>query len=324
MFNLYAGIDFDEIEVLFILVYQEFHGACIEVVYMLHELYSRIADLLAEFHRQGPGRSHFDNLLVAALDGAVTFEEMNHIALFIADNLYFNMLRVHDAFLYIYILVAESHLRFRFSPVISLFQILHAVHIADAAAAAAVHCFDHNGEAVLFSEFLHFLKALHRPFGSGNHGDIRFFSLDTGIDLVAEHHQMFHPGADENNAFLFTALCQLRIFSQEAVARMDGIHIMLLADTDNVFNVQISINRLVPFPYQVRFISPVSMQGQNIFLGINGHSTDSQFAAGTEYADGDFASVGNQDLTNMSHTILSFKIDFRRNRKAVLRKALQS
>ena len=233
---------------------------------------------------------------------------MNHIALFITQNLYFDMLRVHNAFFYIYIIITESHFSFGLGPVVSLFQILHAVHVADAAAAAAVNSLDHNGEAVLFCKLLHFLKALHRSLGARDHGNIRFFSLDTGIHLIAEHHQMFYPRPDENNAFLFAPFGQLGIFSQEAIARMDGIHIMFLADTDNIFNIQIGINRFIPFPDQVCFISPVAVQGQNIFFGINGYCADSQFAAGAEYADGDFASVGHQDLTNMSHTILSFKI----------------
>ena len=293
---------------LFILVHQEFHGACIEVMHMLHELHCRIADILAQFLGQGPGRCHFNNLLVTALDGAVTFKEMNHIALFITDDLYLDVLRVHDAFFYINIVIAKGHLGFGLGPVIGFFQVFHAVHVADAAAAAAVDCLNHDGETVLFSEFLHFLEALYSALGTRNHGDARFFCLDAGVHLIAEHHQMFHPRSDENDAFLFAPFGQLGIFCQKAVARMDGIHIMFLADADNIFNIKVCINGLVSFAHQVCFISPVAVQGQNIFFGINGYRANPQFAAGAEYADGDFASVSHQDLANMSHTILSFKI----------------
>ena len=304
MFYLYTGVDFNEVEMFFILVYQEFYGARIHIVDMLHQFHCRIADALAQFHRQGPGRCHFNYLLVTALDRAVSFKEMHHIALFITHNLYFNVLWVHDALFYIHIFIAKSHFSFRLCPVIGFFQIFHAVHVADTPSAAAINSLDHDGEAVLFCKSLHFFKALHRTIGTGNHGDARFFCLDTGIDLITEHHEVFYLRPDENNALFFTPFSKLCIFCQESVARMDGIYSMLLADTNDIFDIEIGINRLIPFAYQVCFISPVAMQGKNIFLGINGYSANSQFTAGAEYTNSNLASVGNKDLANTSHKIL--------------------
>ena len=43
------------------------------------------------------------------------------------------------------------------------------------------------------------------------------------------------------------------------------------------------------------------MKGQYIFFGINSHRPDAQLIAGTEYTDGDLASVGHQDLPDFSH-----------------------
>lgn len=113
--------------------------------------------------------------------------------------------------------------------------------------------------------------------GTRNHRDACFFSLDAGIDLVAEHDEVFYVRSDECNAFFFAALSQFRIFSKEAVARMDSIYIVFLADADDIFNIQVSIDRLIASAYQVCFISAVSVQGQNIFLGINGYRADAKF-----------------------------------------------
>ena len=112
---------------------------------------------------------------------------------------------------------------------------------------------------------------------------------------------MFHTRPDENNAFLFTAFRQLRIFRKESVTGMNRVHMMLLTDTDDILYIQVSINRFVPFSHQVRFVSTVPVKRQYIFFGINSHRPDAQLIAGTEYTDGNLASVGHQDLPDFSH-----------------------
>ena len=303
MFYLYTRVDFDEIEMLFILVYQEFYGAGIDVVHVLHQLHSGVADFFAELLRQGPSRSHFDDLLMTALDGAVTFEEVDHIAMFVAHDLHFDMLRVHDAFFYIHFIVAKSHLRFGACTVVRFFQVFHAVYISHAASAAAIDSLDHDRQAIGFSESFHFREIMDSAIGAGDHGDLGFLCLDAGIDLVTEHDEVFDLRSDEDDTFLFTAACQLRVFSQEAVARMDGIYVVLFTNTNDVFDVQVRIDRLIPFADQVRFIRTVAVKRQDIFFGINSHGTNAHFTAGTEYADRNLTAVCYQDFTNSSHEI---------------------
>ena len=92
--DLDARVDFDEVEVFLILVREELDGAGIDVVDVLHDLQGRCADVLAKLLRQRPGRCHLDDLLVAALDGAVTLIEVDDIAVLIAHDLHFDVLRV--------------------------------------------------------------------------------------------------------------------------------------------------------------------------------------------------------------------------------------
>lgn len=54
VFYLYTGVDFDEIEMLLVLVNEEFARPCIDVVDVLHQLDCGVADLLAE----ETGRDH--------------------------------------------------------------------------------------------------------------------------------------------------------------------------------------------------------------------------------------------------------------------------
>ena len=304
VFDLDTRIDFDEIEVLFILIDQEFDRAGIHIVDILHQFDSCIADVLSECLRKRPCRRHFDDLLVTALDGAVTFEEMHHIAVLITHDLHFDMLRVHDAAFDIDFIITESHLRFGTRTVVRFFQIFHAVDISHAASAAAIDGFDHDRESVGFCESLHFIKAVNRTLGPRDHRDLRFFCLNAGIHLVTEHNEMFDLRPDENDAFFFAALSELRIFSKEAVARMNGIDVMFLTDTDDIFDVKVCVDRLIPFTDQVGFICTVSVQGQDIFFRIDSHGADAHFTAGSEYADRDLAAVGYQYFMDSSHEIL--------------------
>ena len=77
-----------------------------------HELESGVADILAQLLRQGKGRRNFDDFLVTALDGAVPFVEVDHIAVFVAHDLYFDGFRVDNAFFQINFVTAKSEFGF--------------------------------------------------------------------------------------------------------------------------------------------------------------------------------------------------------------------
>ena len=301
MFHLHTGIHFNEIEMFFILIHKELHRPRIEVIDILHQFDGGTADIFAQLLRKRPGRRHFNHFLMAALDRAVTFKQMNNMSRFITENLHLDVLRIHDTFFHIHLIAAESHFRFRLRAVIRLLQIFHAIHIPHTPSAAAIDRFNHDRETVFLGKSSDLIKAFHSTVCAGNHGNLRLFRLDTGIHFITEHDQMFHTRPDENKAFLFTAFRQLRIFRKESVTGMNCVHMMLLTDTDDILYIQVSINRFVPFPHQVRFVSTVPMKGQYIFFGINSHRPDAQLIAGTEYTDGDLASVGHQDLPDFSH-----------------------
>lgn len=90
-------------------------------------------------------------------------------------------------------------------------------------------------------------------------GNSCFFSLFTGFYFVSKHIEVLGGRSDKDDAFLFTPLGKLNVFRQEAVARMDGIHMVAFRNLDDPFNIKISINRLFPFADQVCFIGFVSV-----------------------------------------------------------------
>ena len=236
MFDLYARVDFDEVEFA-VRRNQEFDRPGVDVMDVLHQFQGSVADFLTQFDRQGRSRSRFDDFLMTALDGAVPFKEMDDIAVFVAHDLDFDVFRIDDAFFQINFIVAKSQFGFRFGAVVGIAEISHAVDHTHTAAAAAVDSFQHDREADLFSEFFDFCIIHDRAVAARDVLDTGLLRLDTGIDLIAEHDEVFNFRTDEDNAFFFTAFGQVRIFRQEAVARMDGIDVMFMSNADNIFNV---------------------------------------------------------------------------------------
>ena len=76
VFNLNAGVNLDKIEFA-VGSSQKFYGAGADVVNIFHQLDSSLADGFALFYRQSEGRSNFNQLLVAALYGAVALKQMH-------------------------------------------------------------------------------------------------------------------------------------------------------------------------------------------------------------------------------------------------------
>ena len=299
--DLDARVDFDEVEVFLILVREELDGAGIDVADVLHDLQGRRADVLAKLLRQRPGRCHLDDLLVAALDGAVTLIEVDDIAVFIAHDLHFDVLRVQDALLDVDILVAKGALCLRARFLIGALEVFHAVDTAHAAAAAAVDGLDHDRQADALSEGLDLSEVLDGTVRARDHRDLCLLGLDARVDLVAEHLQVLDLRADEDDALFLAAPCQLCILGEEAVARMDGIDIVLLADADDVLDVEVGIDWLLALAHEIRLVGATAVQGQDIFFGIDGDRADAHLMAGAENADGNLAAVWHQDLVNGLH-----------------------
>ena len=129
---------------------------------------------------------------MTALDGAVPFKEVDDVAVFVAHDLDFDVFRIDDAFFQINFIAAKSQFGFRFGAVISIAKICHTVDHAHTAAAAAVDSFQHDREADLFSEFFDFCIIHDRAVAARDVLDTGLLRLDTGIDLIAEHDEVFN------------------------------------------------------------------------------------------------------------------------------------
>ena len=147
-------------------------------------------------------------------------------------------------------------------------------------------------------EVPHGLETQYRTVAAGDHGQTGGLGLAAGVDLVAEHGEVREVGADEDNAFGGAAGRQTGVLRQEAVPGMDGVDLMIPGDLYDAFYIEVSLDGALPFADTIRFVRFVAVQGQGIFLRIDGHCPDAQFRAGPENTDGNLAAVGHQDRSD--------------------------
>ncbi len=80
----------------------------------------------------------------------------------------------------------------------------------------------------------------------------------------------------------------------------------LFGDAQDVFNIQISLDRLFAFTDEIAFIRLETVQREAVFIGINAHRAYAQFTGRAHDADGDFTTVGNQQATDFLHGLVQW------------------
>lgn len=90
MLDLNTGVDFDEV-VAAHLVNQELRGTRVPVANALRKLDGVAQDSLADLIGEVSGRGNLDDLLVTPLDRAVTFEQVDSVALGVSEELHLDV-----------------------------------------------------------------------------------------------------------------------------------------------------------------------------------------------------------------------------------------
>ena len=89
--HLDAGVHLDEEPLVAVEVVEELHRPSVVVADLTRQSGGRIAEFLDDILGQSEGRGYLDDLLVAALHGAVALEEVDDVAVAVAQNLNFDV-----------------------------------------------------------------------------------------------------------------------------------------------------------------------------------------------------------------------------------------
>ncbi len=242
MLDLQPRVHFEE-EERFVLAGDELDRTGAVVTDSLRQCHGLLAHGFAGFFIEQRRRGFFEDFLIAALDRAFALAEIENVAVFVAEDLDFDVARVLDEFFDEAAVVAERRLGFRAGELEAFLGLRRIVGDAHPFAAAAGRRLDHHRIADL-------VRNLHRVLGVFNFAEVARNGRDLGkvggflgFDLVAHRGDGLRIRADENNAVLLQRGRERFTLRQEAVAGVDGFGARAFAGIDDLIHDEIGFRR---------------------------------------------------------------------------------
>src|SRR5262249_49507278 len=302
--DLDARVHLHEVEVA-VEVGQELHRPRTRVADGQRTAHRGLADLLARLLRQVDGRSLLDQLLVAALHGAVALAEVDAVPVWIADELDLRVARGLEVALDVDGAVLEYGLCRRAGRLVQAREVLLLHDDAHAATAAARNGLDDHRVADVARDVVRVVDRVHRLDGAREEGEARrLHELPRGR-LVAD--LLHHVGAwaDERDPLVRADLGEVRVLGEEAVPGVECVRPSLQRRADQARDVQVA----APDGWRADLDSLVGELHHGrlrVRRRVHRDGLDPELAARARDAEGDLASVRDQDL--LEHQLGSMTI----------------
>ena len=78
---------------------------------------------------------------------------------------------------------------------------------------------------------------------------------------------------------------------------MDRVHAPFLRERDDAGDVEVGADRPLALADEIRLVGLEAMDGEAVFLRIDGDGLQTEFGGGAEYADGDLAAIGHEQFS---------------------------
>ena len=298
MLDLQARVHFHEKEIhaaVGPLLDDEFHRACAHIVDRTGCGHGGFAHLGAHFRRHAGGRRFFQHLLMPALHRAVALEQVNVIALRIAEYLDFNVTRAQGIFFNQHRVVAKAVDGFALATgqcsrkVFRLFNHAHAFSTATRAG------FDQHRitDAVGFA--LQHGRVLVRAVVAGHQRHAGFFHQLLGLGFQAHRLDGGRRRTDEDQPGASTGFGKFFVFAQKAVAGVNRFGACRLGRFDDFFPAQIAVFGRAAADVH-GFVAKANMLGAGVGVRIHGDGLDGHASGSGGNAAGNFAPIGNEDF----------------------------
>ncbi len=257
-----------------------------------------VAQLRVEVRRGG----ELDDLLVAALHGAVPLEEVDDLALPVGEDLHLDVAGLDDGLLQEHRGVAERGGGLPGRGLDGLPQLGGVLHAAHAPAAAARDRLHEHGEADLAGRAHQFVD-VGGGRGGAEDGDARLPGGGHRAGLVAGQLQDPGVGSDEGDARVRAGLGQLGVLRQEPVARVDGVGARPARRADDLLDGQIGPDRVSRFADLVGLVGLQTVQRVAVLVREDGDGARTEFVARAERPDRDLAAVGDEHLAEHGRSL---------------------
>ena len=295
MLDLQARVHFQKIKIV-MFVDEKFDGARVGVATGACKADRGIAHALAQFGGHDRRRSFFDNFLMAALYGTFAFAKRNDAAVSVSQNLNLDVTRFLQIFFEVHAGVAEGVQRFRRSVAKARGEFAVVRNETHAFAAAAGNGFEQNRIAYAAGEFLRMLRIVYGIVGAGNGGNFGTAGELAPGGFCAERFHGFGAGTDEGDSGFGARARERGVFRQKSVAGMNGVAAGALGDVHDFVDAQIAFAGRRG-PDGIGFVGEADVQGVAVGFAENDGGSNAEFAASAQDAHGDFAAIGDEDLT---------------------------
>ena len=253
------------------------------------------AELFAELGSDHETGCLFDQLLVAALDGALAFAEAHDIAVLVSEHLELNVAGALDELLHVEVAVAESVGGLGGGLLIQGGQIVGAAADAHAATAAAGDGFEDDGIADGPGPLERLALALDDAVGAGEDGHLGFLHRLPGGGFLAHEPCDLGRRPDELDIGGAADFGEVGVFAEQAVARVNGIDVGDLSGGDHGGDVEIAFGGARGADAD-GLVGEANVERVAVGLAVDRDGADAHLFAGADDAKGDLTSIRDQDF----------------------------
>ena len=216
----------------------------------------------------------------------------------VGDDLHLHVAGVLDQLFEVDVILAEGSGSLAFGNGDFLGELVGIIDASHAAPTTAPAGLDHDGQTDFLTGCIGGGVAIGQGVCRGNCRHVRGFCELARSDLVPQIDQGLGARTDKGDPGGVRRCGQLRGFREKTIARVDGISAGELRDADDFLDREVGRNRLHPHPDFVGLIRLEAVQGEAVFVGVNGDRLDAQLCCATKHADRDFRAVGNEQLAD--------------------------
>ena len=296
MLHLDPGVHLHEVEAT-AAIQQEFHRSGALVIDASGGSNGGFAHAAAQVGIQGRAGGLLQQFLVTALNRAVPFTQVNHVAVAVGQHLHFHVAGPIDEFLHVEAGVAEGGFRLPLGRFVQALQLAGVRHEAHAATTAAGGGLDHHGIAHFLGQGGRLAGAAEQTLAAGHRGNTHRLHGRFGGRLVPHRANRVGGRPNEGEAVITAHLGELVVLRQEAVAGVDGVSTAGGGGRQDVGNVEVAL-AAQGFAHADRFIGELHVQSVLINGAVHRHGGDAELAAASNDPEGNLAAVGDQHFAD--------------------------
>ena len=297
MFDLQPRVHLEEV-VRAVPGQQELNRARIGVTGRARHSGSRRGDRRAQFGADRERRRLLDHLLVSALDRTLAFDERQHRAVMIGEQLHLDVPGVDDASFQVNRRIAKRRAGLgprRANGAGEIRRARDRPHPLPAAACHGLHqqwIADGPGHA---GHVRVGYVGRERLLGAGHDRHTGANSDRARRRLAAHQRHRFRRRADENEAGVANRRGKVFVLRQEAVAGMYAVGARPLRRVDDAVDPEVAVARRAR-PDEIGLVRVAHVQRRAVALGVHRDRRDLHLTAGADNPDGYLAAVGNEDF----------------------------